>query len=685
MKQISFHCVAERLAESFSPEQVSAARLELLELGSKASTIAMVSKEESLLRRRLVMPGGSGGISGQERPADSDLIEDATIDRLSLRACTILGQLVASSSLLAPTLRQEAAGFPCQPTASAASDSASGAHLLPFLGDEGADAENTRVPAPVLQQALEAAAVYALLPGVVGLLPSLAGIVQARQARRGSTGVRRLFEGLRDLPLLKLVRCQMQGERFWSVLTDDELGSAALALRQLGCIDKHIASAAASALFVGDRVAKLSRCNLIKVSWAFHSDLLHDKNKPKGAEEKSIRRAIRAIQQRLLKEQDSLLAEHALARGLLAAARLAPVNHSARSKAQRSLFALAEALQRGIDPNEEERKLTKSPQLLSLEPYSCNEAGVRSETEAKEHRLPTQPDSEHKWTAAVGRPHGYGSTEELLGQLGARHRNHGRAQRMPLLPDEELTALPGAMAALGVSDETLFVWASEQILVRLGGPSVEQLSRAEKDHERASGGESKEDRSVTRSFSGSLFSKQHTNSKVFVTPQIDSELTPRSQTAAEQDRERYRCGQRGRGEPRHLRDGASEKEQNPSSFSSEGRLSEDSRLKAGRLVTAGEAYQLQRKQGPSSELLVDAESRCQKEAWAPASKRSDDVIRERVGAVVRHTSSDLDGEIIRKLLSGLGSLERVGPPGMEEPALPLFCLAVRRESSMAES
>ncbi|PHJ24722.1 hypothetical protein CSUI_001421 [Cystoisospora suis] len=645
LKDSSLHYVIETLAGSLSPSEVSVARLQLLELGNKASTIVLASEEKSSPRHLRLHPSGGGGVlGGDARSGESGFIECTTLDRLSFDACTIVRRVAASSSLPPCSPQQQTSR---SSAASSTLDSSALAHTRPLEEARGDDMLGAGVRTPVLQLMLEAAATYVLLPGIVGLLPSVAGVAEAQLNRHGRTEFDRILKGLRDLPLLQLVRCQLQREIFWQTLTDDEFGSTALALHQLGCLDNHISCAAASALLVGDRVASLSHCNLIRVSWIFHSSLSHDKSQARGGRPRSLCRVAKAIHKRLLEEKASLSAGNLLVRGLLAAGCLFSVTHSARSKAQQSLFAVAVAMQeeRAQHDDEEKTLTTVTPKA-----YLHNATGLRGETEPEEQRQPTQPGLQQLGTADVGAEE-YGSTDWLLSRVRMPHRNHSRT-RVPLLPDEELTALPAAMAALGLSDESLFVWASEQILVRLGGPCLGHIRHAEKESERGPAGEGEREHPRAKSSSQSFLSTQHTERKDSLSSCVNSEEQTRSQSEGEAIVGRE-CVQLGEGEPPQIFVGqaSGRRQQNELPFSS-GLSSVDAR---------------ESKAKPGN--LVSREDRMR------ALERRDSVKSRRSFFVQDGPALADRKEIIRKLLWGLWNLERVGPVGMERPALPLFCQA----------
>ncbi|CBZ49899.1 conserved hypothetical protein [Neospora caninum Liverpool] len=263
--------------------------------------------------------------------------------------------------------------------------------------------------------ALETAASQ-LLPEIVALVPPLAAC-GAYLALLGESS-RGCFQSLPHLSsFLDLTVSLLHRTEHWASLTDDEFAATARALQAFGSIDAGTAAAAANALLQDGRIRQISLRHLVEIaSSTLHAQLLRKRQMREGSLPVSRRLSCTA-------------------------ASLAVVRKAAKAAQDRLLRERRALVESGM--------MVRAWQTMASLSVLSHAATVRAQA-------------------------GF----FLL--LEGMRKQQGELERhapllAPLLPDEELAALPPALSAAGIPDERLFVWAAEQIVVRLGGPSLRQL------------------------------------------------------------------------------------------------------------------------------------------------------------------------------------------------------------------
>ncbi|PFH31875.1 hypothetical protein BESB_023670 [Besnoitia besnoiti] len=291
---------------------------------------------------------------------------------------------------------------------------------------------------------LRDAAASVLLPGLVALLPPFASSISEFATADESARLRLelLPESLSSL--LKLMIRVLQSPQRWASLTDDEFAATAHALRVFGCVDTLTAAAAADALLHENRLRQVSLRRLAEIA----SSLL----------DHHVARRIEDT--RLCKNPPTVL--------LSSPSPDALIRRAAKAAQARLLSERDALLDAGI--------LVRAWQTAASLSVLSHASHIRAEK-------------------------GFLLLLERMKEQQKEGEGAAASAAASVLPEDELAALPLALAAVETPEERLFLWAAEQMLVRLGGPSLRQIHLAlEESHAGASGraAGSTEDRETRR-------------------------------------------------------------------------------------------------------------------------------------------------------------------------------------------
>nr|CAJ20643.1 hypothetical protein TgIb.1700c [Toxoplasma gondii RH] len=270
------------------------------------------------------------------------------------------------------------------------------------------------------QEAPAAAAAALLLPELVALLSPFAVCVSGARLREEMS-----CSSLHSLPqlssFLNLMVDLLHCDESWISLTDDEFAASAHALQVLGCTDTWTAAAAAEALMRDGRLRRVSLRHLVAISSStLHASLQRNVHRPRDLQRSYRWNASSSC-----------------------SAPLAVIKRAGKAAQDRLLRERHALVESGM--------LVRAWQTAAALSGLSHAATVRAQT---------------GFFLLLEKMKREQSEEEMHPPLfGAR------------LPDEELAALPLALSAVHTPDERLLVWASEQVVVRLGGPSLRELSQ----------------------------------------------------------------------------------------------------------------------------------------------------------------------------------------------------------------
>ncbi|KEP62381.1 UNVERIFIED_CONTAM: hypothetical protein HHA_209540 [Hammondia hammondi] len=288
--------------------------------------------------------------------------------------------------------------------------------------------------------AAAAAAAALFLPELVALLPPFAVCMSGARLREemscSSFDSLPHFSSFLNL-MVNLLHC----DESWVSLTDDEFAASAHALQVLGCTDTWTAAAAAEALVRDGRLRRVSLRHLVAIS----ASTLHA-----------------SLQRNVHRPRDSLQGSYRWNASSSFSAPLAVIKRAGKAAQDRLLRERHALVESGM--------LVRAWQTAAALSRLSHAATVRAQT-------------------------GFFLLLEKMKREQIEKETHAPLFG-PLLPDEELAALPLALSAVHTPDERLLVWASEQVVVRLGGPSLTELSQGR------DGGQVRSDRVVLANSEG---------------------------------------------------------------------------------------------------------------------------------------------------------------------------------------